>query len=138
MKLITKEIKEKDPKGFALLEAFLPPMMVGYESLIDPNFMGTFSLTFNEALPYTHKSQYYVDATLTGVNDSNLLGNGANNTLKGNSGNNTIDGGEGNDTVVFQGKIEEYEIHGNVVEDTVKGRDGTDTLISIESIQFQP
>lgn len=133
-----KEIKEKDPKGFALLEAFLPPMMVGYESLIDPNFMGTFSLTFNEALPYTHKSQYYVDATLTGVNDSNLLGNGANNTLKGNSGNNTIDGGEGNDTVVFQGKIEEYEIHGNVVEDTVKGRDGTDTLISIESIQFQP
>jgi Ca2+-binding RTX toxin-like protein len=131
-----KEIKEKDPKGFALLEAFLPPMMVGYESLIDPSFSGTFSLQFDEALPYTHKSQYYVDATLTGKNNSNLLGNDADNTFKGNRGNNTIDGGKGNDTVQFQGKKEEYEITGNVIKDTVKGRDGTDTLISIEEITF--
>ena len=71
------EIKEKDPNGFALLEAFLPPMMFGYESLIDPNFRGTFSLQYNEEFPYTHKSQYYVDATLTGSINSNLLGNDA-------------------------------------------------------------
>ena len=132
------EIKEKDPSGFALLEAFLPPMMFGYESLIDPNFRGTFSLQYNVEFPYTHKSQYYVDATLTGSINSNLLGNDADNTLRGNSGNNILDGGEGNDTVIFQGKKEEYEITDNIVKDTIQGRDGTDTLISIESIQFQP
>jgi len=132
------EIKEKDPNGFALLEAFLPPMMFGYESLIDPNFRGTFSLQYNEEFPYTHKSQYYVDATLTGSINSNLLGNDADNTLRGNSGNNILDGGEGNDTVIFQGKKDEYEITDNIVKDTIQGRDGTDTLISIESIQFQP
>ncbi|MBC8203551.1 MAG: hypothetical protein H8E91_06955 [Planctomycetes bacterium] len=130
------EIKEKDPKGYALLESFLPPMMVGYESLIDPNFSGTFSLQFNEELPYTHKSQYYIDATLTGSKNNNLLGNDKDNTLRGNSGNNTIDGGEGNDTVIFQGKKEEYEISKNVVKDTIEGRDGTDTLVSIEVMQF--
>ena len=111
-------------------------MMLGYEALIDPNFKGTFSLTFNKELPYTHKSQYYVEATLTGKRDSNLLGNDADNTFKGNSGDNTIDGGKGNDTVIFQGKKEEYEVDGDVVKDTIKNRDGTDTLISIESVQF--
>jgi hypothetical protein len=135
------EIKEKDPKGFALLESFLPPMMVGYESLIDPNFQGTFSLQFNEELSYTHKSQYYVDATLTGKNNSNLLGNDADNTFRGNSGNNTLNGNGGNDTVIFKGKKGEYEmlINGNTttVRDLIHNRDGTDTLISIESIQFQ-
>jgi len=130
------ELKEKDPAGFALLESFLPPMMIGYESLIDPRFRGTFSLQFNEELPYTHKSQYYVDATLTGDKNSNLLGNSADNTLRGNKGNNTINGDDGNDTVIFQGKKEEYEIDGNVYRDTVHGRDGTDTLISIENITF--
>lgn len=131
-----KEIKEKDPRGHELVEAFLPPMMVGYESLIDPNFKGTFSLQFNEELPYTHKSQYYVDVTLTGKRDSNLLGNSADNTFKGNSGDNIINGGEGNDSVIFQGKQEEYEINGNVIKDTISERDGTDTLISIEVITF--
>ncbi len=130
------ELKEKDPAGFALLESFLPPMMVGYESLIDPNFRGTFSLQFDTELPYTHKSQYYVDATLTGKHNSNLLGNDADNTFKGNRGNNTIDGGKGNDSVQFQGKEEEYEITGNIIKDTVKGRDGTDTIISIEEVTF--
>ncbi len=133
-----EEIQEKDPKGFKLLEAFLPPMMIGYESLIDPNFQGTFSLQFNEELSYTHKSQYYVDVTLTGTKNSSLLGNDADNTFRGNKGNNTLNGGEGNDTVIFRGKKEEYEITDNIIKDTVQGRDGTDTLISIELIQFQP
>ena len=110
--------------------------------MIDPSFIGTFSLQFNEELPYTHKSQYYVDATLTGTKNSNLLGNDADNTFRGNKGGNIIDGGKGNDTVILQGKQDEYEIvqNGNstVVKDTIKNRDGTDTLISIESIQFQP
>jgi hypothetical protein len=131
------EIKTKDSTGYELLEAFLPPTMVGYESLIDPNFKGTFSLQFNEELPYTHKSQYYVDATLTGNRGSNLLGNDADNTLRGNGGDNTIDGGEGIDTVIFQGKREEYTIKENIVKDTIEGRDGTNTLISIEVLKFE-
>ncbi|MBC8421717.1 calcium-binding protein [bacterium] len=131
------EIKEKDPKGLELLEAFLPPMMDGYESLIDSNFRGTFSLQFNDELPYTHKSQYYVDVTLTGSKDTNLIGNAANNTFRGNKGDNTIDGGKGTDTVIFQGKRSEYEINGNIVRDTIHGRDGTDTLISIEVLTFE-
>ncbi len=131
------EIKKKDPKGLALVEAFLPPMMVGYESLIDSNFRGTFSLQFNSDLPYTHKSQYYVDATLTGSKDTNLLGNDADNTFRGNKGDNIIDGSEGIDTVIFQGKRSEYEITDNVVRDTIPGRDGTDTLVSIEELTFE-
>jgi len=131
------EIKEKDPMGHELLESFLPPMMVGYESLIDSNFSGTFSMQFNEELPYTHKSQYYVDVTLTGSKDTNVLGNIADNTFRGNKGNNTIDGGEGHDTVLFKGKRSEYEIEGNTVKDTVADRDGTDTLISIEEVTFE-
>ncbi|MDG1137766.1 MAG: hypothetical protein P8N28_05830 [Phycisphaerales bacterium] len=131
-----EEIKEKDPKGYKLLEAFLPPMMTGYESLIDPTFRGTFSLQFNKELTYTHKSQYYVNATLTGTKDTNLLGNDADNTFRGNAGDNTIDGGSGNDTVIFQGKSDEYETKDGVIKDTVPGRDGTDTLISIENIIF--
>jgi hypothetical protein len=130
------EIKAKDPNGLALIEAFLPPMMVGYESLVDANFRGTFSLQLNEELPYTHKSQYYVDVTLTGSKDTHVLGNSANNTIKGNKGNNTINGDNGIDTVIFQGKKNEYKISGNIVKDTVDGRDGTDTLISIEVMQF--
>ena len=137
-----KEIKEKDPRGYELLEAFLPPMMVGYEALIDPHFNGTFSLQRKKSLPYTHKSQYYVDATLTGSNNSNLLGNDENNTFKGNAGDNRIDGGKGNDRVILQGKKNQYEIvhrdESMIIKDLIQNRDGTDTLISIESIQFQP
>jgi len=136
-----EEIKEKDPKGYELLEAFLPPMMIGYEALIDPDFRGTFSLERDENLPYTHKSRYYVDATLTGSRNAGLRGNAADNTLKGNAGDNAIDGGKGEDTVVFQGSRSEYEItvegDTTIVKDLVKDRDGTDTLTSIETITFK-
>lgn len=134
------EINEKDPKGKELIEAFLPPMMVGYESLIDPSFMGTFTMYFKEDLPYTHKSQYLVDVTLTGNKNANVFGNDADNTIKGNQGNNIINGGNGEDTVIFQGNEEEYEMvkNGNAIRvtDLIQNRDGTDTLLSIESIQF--
>ncbi len=135
------EIKEKDPRGYALLEAFLPPMMVGYEALIDPGFEGTFSLQFDAAKPYTHKSQYYVDATLTGSRNSGLLGNDADNTLRGNAGDNVIDGGDGTDTVLFRGARDEYTIteasDGTTrVQDHRPDRDGTDTLRAVEGIRF--
>jgi acetyl esterase/lipase len=129
-----------DPRGRALVEAFLPPMMHGYEALIDPSFEGEFSLVFDPDSPYTHKSRYYVDATLTGDGDADLRGNDADNVLRGNSGDNTLVGGRGVDTAVFSGLREEYvvSVEGDafVVTDTIPGRDGCDRLESIERIQF--
>jgi hypothetical protein len=135
------ELDRKDPRGRALLESFLPPMMHGYEALIDPAYMGTFSLTFDPAAPYTHKSRWYVDARLTGSQSSNLLGNDADNRLTGNSGDNTLDGGAGNDTAVFHGTMDEYDViehdDGSVsVRDLIANRDGTDRLINIEHLHF--
>ena len=135
------ELDRKDPQGRALLEAFLPPMMQGYEALIEPTFMGTFSLTYDPAAPYTHKSRWYVDARLTGSQSSNLLGNDADNRLTGNRGDNTLHGGAGSDIAVFEGTMHEYEVieqdDGSVtVRDLISNRDGHDRLIGIEHIQF--
>ena len=135
------ELDRKDPQGRALLEAFLPSMMHGYEALIDPTFMGTFSLTYDSAAPYTHKSRWYVDARLTGSQSSNLLGNDADNRLTGNRGDNTLHGGAGSDIAVFEGTMDEYEVieqdDGSVtVRDLISNRDGHDRLIGIEHIQF--
>jgi len=135
-----EEVAEKDPLGYALMEAFLNPYLT-FEARIDPRFEGMFSLAFDEALPYTHKSQYLVDATLTGVLDSGLMGNEQDNTLQGNQGNNPFDGGEGEDTVVFAGPALEYEWRWEgddlIVTDSVAGRDGQDRLVGIEWLQFE-
>ncbi|MDP7028602.1 MAG: alpha/beta hydrolase fold domain-containing protein [Phycisphaerales bacterium] len=135
-----EELDRVDPAGKALVEAFLPPMMYGYEALIDPNFEGAFSLRFDPAYPYTHKSRYYVDATLTGTRDSDLRGNDQDNVLRGNAGDNTLFGGGGFDTAVFSGSRQEYEVEivdGFLsVSDSVSDRDGCDRLSSIEQVQF--
>jgi hypothetical protein len=135
------ELARKDPAGQALIEAFLPPMMVGYEALIDPEFQGTFQLTHDPDLPYTHKSQYLVEARLTGTNNAGLAGNEADNRLGGNRGNNQLDGRGGNDTALFAGPVGDYTIDladdGTlIVTDRVAGRDGTDRLRSIEQLEF--
>ena len=114
-----------------LIVSFIRLPLISYSSFLPWKITVSFPFP-----PSIVLSQYYVDATLTGKRDSNLLGNDADNTFKGNSGDNTIDGGKGNDTVIFQGKKEEYEINGNLIKDTIKGRDGTDTLLSIEVIKF--
>ncbi len=135
-----EQLGELDPQGKALVEAFLPPMMVGYEALVDPSFRDQFSLEFMPSRPYTHKSRYYVDATLTGDLDSGLIGNAANNTLRGNRGNNTIQGGLGRDVYVLSGKMMEYEVRYEDgwlrVSDSVEGRDGHDRLQGVEVLRF--
>jgi hypothetical protein len=134
------ELADKDPRGQQLLEAFLPPMMHGYEALIDPSFEGEFRMQFESSLPYTHKSRYYIDATLTGGRDSSLRGNAENNTLRGNHGDNVLRGEDGDDTAIFSGTRDEYRIQrdGDVVTvtDQVDGRDGTDRLIGVETLHF--
>lgn len=111
-------------------------------------FEGTFSIKFDESLVYTYKSQHLINVTLTGNNDSSLIGNDFDNTLTGNAGNNvfegrggndTLDGGIGTDTAVFSGIYAEYKITRGgtfIVEDNQQQRDGSDTLRNIEILRF--
>ena len=135
-----EEIAEKDPMGFALMESFFNPYLT-FDARLDPSFDGVFTMTFDPEIPYTHKSQYLVRATLTGANDSGLEGNDQDNTLTGNSGANLLDGGDGIDTAVFEGTMAEYEIsrEGNlfIFNDTIEGRDGRDRLQAVEQLQFR-
>jgi len=134
-----RAIAEKDPMGYALMGKYFNPYLT-FNARIDSRFEGTFSLTLDPSVPYTHKSQYLVNATLTGDKNSNLTGNDQDNRLSGNSGKNILDGRGGNDTAVFSGPSAEYKImrsdNGIVVEDSVSGRDGTVTLKNIEHLQF--
>ena len=126
--------------GFALMESFFNPYLT-FDARLDPSFDGVFTMTFDPEIPYTHKSQYLVRATLTGANDSGLEGNDQDNTLTGNSGANLLDGGDGTDTAVFEGTMAEYEISRDgdlfIVNDTIEGRDGRDRLQAVEQLQFR-
>ncbi len=130
-----EEVSEKDPRGQRLLEAFLPPM-VGYEARLASNFTGTFNMTFDARVPYTHKSQYLVAVTLTGANPASIAGNPENNQLRGNAADNTLDGGEGNDTVVYCRKRAAYTAERDGGTLIIDGPDGRDTLHSIEQVYF--
>ena len=67
-------------------------------------------MAFDPEIPYTHKSRYLVHVTLTGENDSGLVGNDRDNRLRGNAGDNLIDGGAGHDVVRFTGARAEYTL----------------------------
>ncbi|PIE82115.1 MAG: hypothetical protein CSA11_01735 [Chloroflexi bacterium] len=130
-----EDIEAKDPMGWALMDKYFSPYLT-YNAQLDPSFDGTFTMTFDPATPYTHKSQYMLHATLTGSNHANLTGNDQDNELGGNSGDNVLDGMGGNNTAVYPRVASEYTITNN--EDgtiTVVG-DGTDTLINIQNIRF--
>lgn len=143
-----KQLKENDPLLYDLVEDFWPPFLT-YNAFIDPSFEGTFSLSLTDALAYTFKSQYLIQATLTGNKPSGLIGNNQDNTLTGNqadnsliggAGNDVIDGGEGIDVAAFTGKLSEYSIvdEGNkiIVSDKIKDRDGEDIITNIETLKF--
>jgi hypothetical protein len=129
------EIAMADPAGGALLEAFLPTS-VGYEARLDPNFAGTFSMAFDPAAPYTHKSQYLLQVTLTGSEPSAITGNSADNLLRGNSADNTLDGGAGEDTAIYCGNQADYSFTASGDDLIVDGPDGRDLLRSIEQLHF--
>ena len=148
MVLTRTELREKDPAMYEIIEEFFGKTWL-YTADIDSRFEGTFSLSYDEKLTYTNKSQYLKDATLTGDNDSSIIGNDLDNRLTGNSGNNSfwpkkgadnIDGGAGQDTVLFTGSHAEYSISRKgsevTVTDTVADRDGENTLTNIEKIRF--
>lgn len=128
------EIAEKDPMGLKALESFLPGNFT-YMDRIAPEFDGTFEMSLDESIPYTYKSQYIMNARLTGELNSNINANDLDNILIGNKGNNVIDGKGGVDVVQFNGASSEYEISDGQVKD-LNGHDGVDTLINIEILRF--
>ena len=130
-----EEVAQKDPAGKALLEKFLSPWLT-YDAWISTSLQGQFSMTFDAQTPYTHKSQYLVNARLTGSNGSSLKGNGQDNVLRGNVGNNTIDGVGGHDTVVYCQLRSAYTVDKDGGGFIVNGPDGIDTLKNIESVHF--
>jgi hypothetical protein len=143
-----KRMEKLDPDGYVLIQKFFPHYLT-YTPELPEYFEGTFSLTFDESLGYTYKSQHLVNVTLMGNNNAALIGNGFDNTLTGNVGNNEfegkggndiIDGGTGTDTAVFSGIYSDYKIteteEAVTVEDNQPQRDGSDTLINIEILKF--
>lgn len=129
------DIKSQDSRGLAIVEKFFHPFLT-YEAEIDSSFEGTFSMTFDTQKAYTHKSQYLLNARLTGERDSNLTGNNQDNQLAGNAGNNVIDGREGIDTVVFPRSESEYVVEKQVDGSVTVTGDGIDRLINIENLVF--
>jgi len=144
-----ERMKTIDPDGYALIQKFFPPYLT-YTPELPEEFSGTFSLSFDESLAYTHKSQHLLNVTLIGTNNSNLTGNAFDNVLTGNSGDNVLegkagkdrlDGGGGSDTAVFSGNAIEYTITKKddqvIIEDSQKERDGTDSCVNIEILKFR-
>ncbi|MEM7456469.1 MAG: hypothetical protein AAF456_19140 [Planctomycetota bacterium] len=129
------DIAENDPRGLAVVQQFFHPVLT-YTAEIDPSFEGTFFLSFDEAIAYTHKSQYLANARLTGHHHSNLTGNSLDNTLGGNEGDNVINGGDGTDTVVFPQPESEYTVTTNSDGTISVTGDGSDTLVNIERLEF--
>ncbi len=142
------EMEEGDRPLYDLVEGFWPKHLT-YNAYIVPEFEGTFSIAFDHGIEYTLKSRYLVNVTLTGDNDTAILGNDQDNDLTGNNGDNSIigaagndaiDGGAGTDTAVFSGSSTEYEIVSDggktIVTDSVSDRDGTDELSGIEVLRF--
>lgn len=130
-----EELDTLDPAGRRLIEAFLPPTL-DYEVRLDPSLSQSFSMNLDPGLPYTHKSQYLVQVTLTGREPASIVGNDFDNTLRGNEADNTLDGGAGTDTVVYCNPLIDYELTTSDGQSVVEGPDGRDTLVRIERIQF--
>lgn len=133
------EIREKDIQGYQLMKEMFPEYL-SYMARIDPQFDGTFVMTFEPTIPYTHKSRYLLNARLLGTKDSNLVGNDQNNILMGNGGRNTLDGKEGFDVVQLDYNSSDYLFE--VEESGVRVVDrnsikNSDFLINIELLRFK-
>ncbi len=125
-----REVEDEDPEGCLIAKMFFPEYL-SYNARIDPSFSGIFHLEFDKSIPYTYKSQYLKDITLTGTLDSSISVNPLNNVLTGNSGNNAV---------IFSGSHSEYSVmkqHDEyLVTDKVIKRDGTNKIKGFEKLVF--
>lgn len=130
-----KDIEAKDPHGYRLMGKFFQPFL-SYTAIIDSSVTGNFKMYYDSESPYTHKSQYLLNAELSGVANANLTGNAQDNRLAGNAGDNVIDGGEGSDTVIFPGPESRYQVTKDAKGNIRVVGDGVDTLVRVENIEF--
>lgn len=144
---ITRDkVKDMDPAGYSLLTKFFHPYWT-YTPILPVDFEGCFSLKFDESMPYTWKSQYLKNVSLSGENNASLIGNNLDNALTGNSGNNKFTGEGGNDfmngmngqdTALYSGFRKDYIITREDDKVFVEGKNGEkDTLLNIKNIQFE-
>jgi hypothetical protein len=128
---IREDISIRDPIGFSILKDTFFHSFLTYQARIDADFKGTFSLRFNENLPYTHHSRYLKDILLNGKNNNNIRINELNNSITGNIGVNTV---------IFTGRRDDYTISSTleeiIVTDNIKNRDGINSLKHIEKLKF--
>jgi len=133
-----EEIGLKDPNGLLAIESILPSS-IDQMMRVDPSFTGDFLMRKDDSKPYTYKTQYLKCVTLTGSNDSNIIGNEHDNVLMGNSGTNIVDGGKGHDVYQLRGNLSEYTFvksgSSMTITDTVFGRDGKSILENIDVVR---
>jgi hypothetical protein len=128
---VRKELKDKDPVGFEMMNnMFLHPYLT-YNARIDEGFEGVFSLRFDAGIPYTYHSRYLKDITLLGANNSGVCVNELDNDITGN---------EGVNTVIFSGTSKQYKVLKEeeqvIVIDMIQDRDGKNKLRNVENISF--
>ena len=148
---ITREtMAQGDPDLFGIIYGFFGETWK-YTAMLDPEYNSQFTMSLDESLDYTYRSQYLQNLSVTGENNISILGNQYPNVLHGNNGNNIITGFAGNDTIygyngidraIFQGDWEEYFIQpiddstGFQIIDVMLHRDGIDNLFDIEEFEF--
>lgn len=141
-----------DPLLFNLIKGFFGEFLL-YTPVLPDNYNGTFTIALDPEEIYTLKSQYLVDLTLSGENNSNLIGNDLDNHLTGNAGFNYFEGQKGDDLIrgnsgtdraIYIGDRDEYIVltpdetgdSSYQIIDLVPGRNGVDNLYDVEEIEF--
>ena len=67
-----EDVVSLDPMGTSVVTDYFNPV-VTYMARIDATYAGDFSLRFDLSEPYTYKSQYLINAQLTGALDMSLI-----------------------------------------------------------------
>ena len=138
-----------DPQLYELIKDFFGESLL-YTPFLPNIFEGTFSMSYNPEIIYTHKSQYLDNVSLSGSFAVDILGNDKDNKLEGNFAINHFNGGAGDDLIIgyegidrsiYVGIRDEYML--DIVTDSsiqiidlVPNRDGIDTLYGIEELEF--
>lgn len=143
------DMEAGDAGMVALLQSFFSPTH-RYPAFLDESFNGTFEMTFDGILPYTHRSRYLERAGVRGTStaringnelDNTFIGNEVGTTFEGKGGNDAIDSGGGADVLVMTGNFVDYIITNpeptiTRIEDTDMNRDGIDDLRGIVTVEF--
>ena len=141
-----------DPQLYELIKDFFGETLL-YTPLLPVDFEGTFSISYSPEIPYTHKSQYLNNVSLSGILSADVLGNDKDNRLEGNSATNYFNGRLGDDIIIgyqgidrsiYSGIRDEYMLipSGAILDssfqiiDLIPNRDGIDTLYGIEELEF--